>query len=287
MKYANMETNLVKVFKLKNRRIRKFILIIIIIILYFRLILNLFFKKPKQQNILKKINLKKDNIGVDKRKRYCTISQDTLIYEAKMPHLNEIIKKRKFKINLPLPKEIKCNSHLNLFELSAFLSLLTKDTIFFETGSGCSSIIAKYYAKKTYAVEGCKKFYEIGIKNGLKDILLFNDLKPDNPIWSYPGKKSNITDWKKYFQSYKKEYNADIILIDGRFKVATAMDIFDKIRDDTIILLHEYYNRPSYFILEKYYNYVYHWESLYAFVKKKNIKSIPLEVQKKYWNLFL
>ena len=30
------------------------------------------------------------------------------------------------------------------------------------------------------------------------------------------------------------------------------MDIFDKIRDDTIILIHEYYNRPSYFILEKY-----------------------------------
>ena len=88
-------------------------------------------------------------------------------------------------------------------------------------------------------------------KNGLKDILIFNDLKPDNPTWSFPGKKSNITDWKKYFQSYKKEYNADVILIDGRFKVATAMDIFDKIRDDTIILLHEYFVRPSYFILEK------------------------------------
>ena len=65
------------------------------------------------------------------------------------------------------------------------------------------------------------------------------------------------------------------------------MDIFDKIRDDTIILLHEYSFRPSYFILEKYYNYVYHWGSLYAFVKKKNIKSIPLEIQKKYWNKFV
>ena len=29
------------------------------------------------------------------------------------------------------------------------------------------------------------------------------------------------------------------------------MHIFDKIRDDTIILLHEYFTRPSYFILEK------------------------------------
>lgn len=121
----------------------------------------------------------------------------------------------------------------------------------------------------------------------VKRYLIINDLKPDNPTWSYPGKKSNITDWKKYFQAYKKEYNANIILIDGRFKVATAMDIFDKIRNDTIILLHEYSSRPSYFILENYYNYVYHWDSLYAFVKKKNIKSIPLEIQKKYWNKFL
>jgi hypothetical protein len=162
--------------------------------------------------------------------------------------------------------------------------LITNETIFFETGSGCSSVMAKYYAKKTYAVEGCKKYYEFGIKNGLKDALIFNNLKPDKSKWSHPGKKSNINDWKNYFQSYKKEYNADVILIDGRFKIATALDIFDKIRDDTIILVHEYYNRPSYFIIEKYYDYVYHWGGLYSFVKKKNIKQIPLKIQKKYWN---
>ena len=65
------------------------------------------------------------------------------------------------------------------------------------------------------------------------------------------------------------------------------MDIFNKIRDDTIILLHEYFSRPSYFILENYYNYIYHWGSLYAFAKKKNIKNIPMEIQEKYWNQFL
>ena len=270
--------------KMENNK-KKFLFIFLIIVLYFTFILNVFLKKKNTQNIKKEIDLKNEKIRDDKK--YYRFLQYSLIIESKMPHLKEIIKKRVFKIRLPLPKKIKCKPHLGYKELTAFLSLLTKDTIFFETGSGCSSVIAKYYAKKTYAVEGCKKYYEIGINNGLKDILLFNDLKPDNPTWSYPGKKSNITDWKKYFQSYKKEYNADIILIDGRFKVATAMDIFDKIRDDTIILIHEYFTRPSYFILEKYYNYVYHWESLYAFVKKKNIKSIPLEIQKKYWNQFL
>lgn len=221
---------------------------------------------------------KKDNIV-----NYKSL-QRKLENELKMPHLKMLNSKRTFEKRIPLPNEIKCNSHFKEEELFAFLSLLTKNTTYFETGSGCSSIIAKYYAKKTYAVEGCKEFYEFGIKNGLKDNIIFKDLKPDSPVWSYPGKKSDINDIKNYFQAYKKEYNADIIMIDGRFKVATAMDIFNKIRNDTIILLHEYDARPSYYVIEDYYDYIYHWRSLYAFVKKKDIKEIPIEIQKIYWD---
>ena len=207
--------------------------------------------------------------------------------EIHRPILKEINKKRTFEKRFPLPKEINCKPHLLQDEIIAFLSFLTKDTVYFETGSGCSSLIAKYYTKKSYAVEGCKQWYEEGVKNGLKNNLIFRDLKVDNPIWSYPGNKSNIDDWKKYFQAYDKRYNADVILIDGRFKIATAMDLFDKIRDDTIVFIHEYQDRPSYFILENYYQYVYHWGTLMAFVKKKDVKSIPLEIQKKYWDKFL
>ena len=205
------------------------------------------------------------------------------INERSRPCLREINKRRTFENRFPLSKNINCKSHFYDNELIAFLSFLTKDTIYFETGSGCSSIIAKYYTKKSYAVEGCKEWYEKGIKNGLKDNLIFHDLKPDNATWSYPGKNSNINDWKQYFQAYNKSYNANVILIDGRFKVATAMDIFDKINDDTIILLHEYNERLRYFIIENYYDYVYHWGRLVAFIKKKDIKSIPLEIQEKYW----
>jgi Ca2+/Na+ antiporter len=177
----------------ENNKKKKFLFIFLIIILYFifYFYIKYIFEKKKTQNIVKENNLKNEKKRNDKSKNYFSFLQFILINEAKMPHLNEIIKKRIFKIRLPLPKEIKCQPHLRNKELTAFLSLLTNDTIFFETGSGCSSVIAKYYAKKTYAVEGCKKYYDIGIKNGLKEILLFNDLKPDNPTWSYPGKKSN------------------------------------------------------------------------------------------------
>ena len=244
-------------------------------------------KTGKFLNKDKKINIENRAYNNTQNITYSKHSKSRFIKESERPYMEEINKKRTFENRFPLSKEINCKPHFTEVELIAFLSFLTKNTTYFETGSGCSSLIAKYYAKKSFAVEGCKEWYDQGVKNGLKENLIFHDLKPDNPIWSFPGKNSNLNDWKKYFQSYDRSYNADVILIDGRFKIATAMDIFDKIRDDTIVFIHEYQDRPSYFILENYYNYVYHWGTLTAFVKRKNIKSIPLEIQKKYWNKFL
>jgi len=211
-----------------------------------------------------------------------------LLFESNLSHLSEINKKRTFEKRYPFPKEINCYEHLKeggLRDIMAFASFLTKNITFFEFGSGCSSIIAKYYANKSYAVEGNKIWYEKGIKNGLKDNIIFKDIKPDGSgdLWSTPGKDSNIKDWKRYFQAYKEEYKADIIFIDGRFRVACAFDIFNKIKEDTLILIHEYF-RPQYLIIEKYYDYIYHWDTLYLFKKKLNIKEIPLDFQKLFWN---
>lgn len=252
--------------------------ILLIIIIYNIIIIKkIIFKPIKITNKAKKKVNKNNTYDYTRAYKYFT-------FESTLPQLSDISKKMSFEQKLPLPESIHCKPHLNNRELMALLSLLSNDTIFFETGSGCSSIIAKFFAKKTYAIEGCKKFYEYGIENGLKNNIIFKDLKPDDPTWSYPGKKSNLKDWKNYFQSYKQEYNADVILIDGRFKVATAMDIFNKIRNDTIVLLHEYNIRPSYYIIEKYYKYIYHWGSLFVFIKRSEIHEIPLDIQKKYWD---
>lgn len=280
--------------KLKNNYKYKLINIIGLII-FILLLINLFILKKKTKIIISELN----NILKNEEKKSYIITikyfnnhiKDYENYykffrkEMTLPHLKQISQRMTFEKRLPLPKKIKCTPHIHGKELVAFLSFLTKDTIFYETGSGCSSIIAKYYAKKTFAVEGCKKYYEIGIKNGLKENLIYKDLKTDNPTWSFPGRKSNLEDWKNYFQAYQKEYNADVILIDGRFKIATAMDIFNKIRNDTIVLLHEYNQRPKYYILESYYKYIYHWGTLFAFIKKEKINDIPIEIQKKYWEI--
>ena len=217
---------------------------------------NFFRKTPLQDNKGKykikenkeKYKMQENNLIINDN---ITVSKDLmpslLPNDRKRLILKEINKKRTFENRLPLRKELRCNTHYTKNELVAFLSFLTKDTIFFETGSGCSSIFAKYYTKKSYAIEGCKKWYNIGVKNGLKENLIFRDLKPDKSSWSYPGKKSNINDWKQYFQSYDSKYNADVIFLDGRFKVATAMDIYSPL--DAKAPIHLEYKVPLFLIL--------------------------------------
>lgn len=269
-----------------------FVIIVIIIILLFfykyKYILNIKNEKINQKKIYASSNefIVKHKLKIISVQEILNL-QNKLEIESKLFHLSEINKKRTFDKRYPFPPEINCYEHIReggLLDLMAFTSFLTKNTTFFEFGSGCTSIIAKYYSKKSYSIEGNKKWYEFGIKNGLKGNIILKDIKPDTKgeLWSTPGKDSNIKDWKNYFQAYKKEYNADVIFIDGRFRVACAFDIFNKIRDDTIILIHEYY-RPSYFVIEKYYDYIYHWDTLYMFKKKSNFKKIPINIQQKYW----
>jgi hypothetical protein len=284
---AKIKDNKKEIIRKKN--LRRLLLYIILTLINLTLLLShVFIKKKGNIPNYKECDVESRVYNYNRRIRdYDMNDIDELIKEKERPSLMEINKKRTFEKRIPLIKEINCKPHFKGIELPAFLSFLTKNTTYFETGSGCSSVMAKYYTKKSYAVEGGRDFYNEGVKHGLKENLLFRNLKPDSKIWSYPGKKSNLNDWKKYFQAYDKSYNADVILLDGRFKIATAMDIFDKINYDTIVLIHEYNRRSVYFVLENYYQYVYHWGELMAFVKKRGIESIPLEVQKKYWNTFI
>ncbi len=100
-------------------------------------------------------------------------------------------------------------------------------------------------------------------------------------MFGNPGNDTTVEDWKKYIQAYKREYNADIILIDGRIRVACALDIFSKIRKNTLVLIHDY-DREYYHIIENYYIKVKSWDTLSAFFKNPNITYIPEEIYNKY-----
>ena len=103
-------------------------------------------------------------------------------------------------------------------------------------------------------------------KNNINATYLTIDLKTEVNRFGSPGKNTSINEWKKYFQAYQSKYNADIIFIDGRFRVICGLDIFPKIRNDTLVLFHDY-DRDIYHILENYYIKVGKWGSLSVFSK--------------------
>jgi len=287
-KNKNENKNMNYIFNLKTKI---FIFALLLIIMNISCHTNKYLIKNKKDNshlLVKVSKNKKTNKKVISQE---LIDKTYLLLKKELDNKNllEINKKRIFEKRYPLPSEIKCSEHLKdagLMDMMAFTSFLTKNTNFFEFASGCSSIIAKYYTKNSYAVEGNKKWYDIGISNGLKKNLLFRDLKCDGSghMLSWPGKKSTIDDWKKFIQAYRREYDADVILVDGRFRAACILDIFEKIKEDTIVLLHEC-QRKQYSIIYEFYNKIYTWKSLCLLQKKKNIKEVPLSVQEKYWRI--
>ena len=192
-----------------------------------------------------------------------------------------IIKKfQKKSIDWPIPNEIKFKPIMTKNELKAFLYFMKQGNIYFEFGSGGSTNIASYYKLKSYSVESDVKWHEKLKNNGIIAEYITVDLKAESS--GFPGKETNIEDWKKYIQSYKNEYNANLILIDGRFRVACALDIFSKIKNDTLILIHDYTFRKEYHILEQFYIKVKTWDSLALFFKNPFINSIPENIYKFY-----
>lgn len=219
------------------------------------------------------------------------IEQIISFYEKKNQKNNEILLKKlkkyllKFKrdsIDWPLPKEIFFKPLMTSKEIKAFLFFMKPGNIYFEFGAGGSTNIASYYKLKTYSVESDVRWHQKLKDKNIKAHYITIDLKSYHI--GYPGKEITIKDWKKYIQSYKKEYNADIILIDGRFRVACGLDIFSKIKNDCIVLIHDYTDRYDYHILEKFYLKIEEWDTLTAFIKRPNINFIPIKIYKKYLN---
>ena len=114
---------------------------------------------------------------------------------------------------------------MNYIAIQAFCLFMNPKNIYFEFGSGGSTNIAFFYNLTIYSVESDSSLHENLKNNGIKANYITIDLKTYNNS-GYPGNETTVEDWKKYIQAYKPEYNADIILIDGRFRVACALDIF-------------------------------------------------------------
>ena len=141
-----------------------------------------------------------------------------------------------------------------------FLKELKKSKFYFEYGSGSSTLVADELNKSYISVELDNVFYN----------LMYNKIKKKNNIklsnigpvgeYSYPifKIKSKIINYVQSIDKYSKNKNfPDLILIDGRFRVACCLNLlkFKKIiKNKTKIILDDYKNREEYHILQEFFS---------------------------------
>ena len=243
-------------------------LLLIIILILFLLLISKFRKCYNSIKETSNIENTKKNISNVLNINY------TFYFENRLKELQKSF------VEWPLPYKIRFKPSMGKKDLIGFLSFMKPNLTYFEFGSGGSTNIASYYKLKVYSVESDVLWHNKLKNSNINATYITVDLKTKK--LGYPGNNTSIEDWKRYFQAYDSKYNADIILIDGRFRVVCGLDIFPKIRNDTLVLIHDYSHIEKYHILEKYYIKVKKWDSLSAFFKNPNITSIPQNVYNEY-----
>jgi len=167
-------------------------------------------------------------------------------------------------------------------EQELFLKGVRSARRYFEIGSGGSTFHAALNGvEKIVSVESDREWHEL-LKSKIPpecnvDFQLVDFYTHNN--WGNPGKNSTFKDWIKYSRSYKKEYNADMILIDGRFRVACALNVLKHIDKFTYVYIHDFVNRPYYHVVLDYYEMVDKADTL---VKLRKIKEAPQNIIDEY-----
>jgi hypothetical protein len=178
-------------------------------------------------------------------------------------------------------------------DMKMFYRYLDKSTVYFEYGSGGSTYQANLRPniKKIYTVESDKIWInqlKSCIKDNSKITYIYNEMGTMPKTWGYPGKLCLESDIIKYSDhmrnlSINERSKIDLIMIDGRFRVACCLKCFNIINNSCYIIFDDFLSRPNYDIVLNYYDIIEKTEDKRMVVLcKKNNVSIPEDLIKKY-----
>lgn len=144
-------------------------------------------------------------------------------------------------------------------EKASFISWLTNPDIhiYYEFGSGGSTYKAIHAENitKIYSVESDTAYFNSTMATLVSDKLerIHVSVGAKNNL-GYPSSSAKYNDWSLYFKHIDSiDTIPDLVLIDGRWRVACALHTWMRCDTHTIILFDDYYDRPHYHIVDKYF----------------------------------
>ena len=152
---------------------------------------------------------------------------------------------------------------------------------YFEIGSGASTFQAIKYGLKVISIESDRGWY-----NKMKEIFplecdinyILIDFGTEFNL-GYPVNTTSNETMYQYTHQYKHEFQADMILIDGRFRVACALNILPLIDNTTYVYIHDFERKTYHFVL-KYYETI---EQANTLVKLRKKDCCPTEEELQYY----
>jgi hypothetical protein len=99
---------------------------------------------------------------------------------------------------------------------------------------------------------------------------IYVDINGDEKSWGRPKDRSKVVNWSKYSSSIRdsgKLYS--LVLIDGRFRVACALNTLYAIDGNSIVLFHDYNDRPHYHCIEEFYEILFSVDSMVVLRRKE------------------
>jgi hypothetical protein len=182
---------------------------------------------------------------------------------------------------------------LSANDMKMFYKYLDKATVYFEYGSGGSTYQAnlKPNIQKIYTVESDKTWMnklKSQIKNDSKITYIYNEMGTKPNTWGYPSGrclKTSLVNYSEHLRNLaiEERRKIDLVMIDGRFRVACCLKCFDIINEGCYIIFDDFLHRKKYHIILVYYEIVEKTEDKRMVVlRKKNNVSIPDDLIKKY-----
>lgn len=172
-------------------------------------------------------------------------------------------------------------------EIALMQRFMESSDSYFEYGMGGSTCMAaKKVRREIFAIDSdagwvSKVGIEIGDLSGKRIDLRHIDIGPTGE-WGMP--KTAPKGGQGIFDNYSLAISRpglpsfDLVLVDGRFRVACFLQAIKTQRSDTIFAIHDYTDRPHYHVIEEFARPVCVCEQLAIFTRRQDLDFVALDV---------
>lgn len=175
-----------------------------------------------------------------------------------------------------VPSSLSLKPHMTDAEFALLSKRMDGAQSMLEYGCGGSTVLAGFHGiAKIVSVDSDQEWLDKVVEApelaGANFLPIHVDIGPTGP-WGFPTDKGHAAKWPNYYKSPWAHFSdaPDLVLIDGRFRVACALYSILSCTPNTTYVIHDFWNREYYHAILEFLDCIERADSLGVFVAKTN-----------------